>query len=81
MYGEAFAKCYVVFLSNEQRAVPLWKQKNAKSKDKPVIWVRKYQVFFSRYTITKFDMFKNISQAQLGTDTPATQPKLAQVSR
>ena len=48
IYGEAFAKCYVVFLSNEQRAIPLWKQKNAKGEDKPVIWVSKYQILLKK---------------------------------
>lgn len=32
-------KCYVVFISNSSRTVPLWKQKAGKDEDRLVIWV------------------------------------------
>lgn len=32
----------VVFISNANRTVPLWKQKAAKSADLPVVWVGRY---------------------------------------
>lgn len=34
------AKCYAVFVSNEGRTVPLWRQKAGRGDDKVVIWVR-----------------------------------------
>lgn len=33
------AKCYAVFVSNEGRTVPLWRQKAGRGDDKVVIWV------------------------------------------
>ncbi|KAG4078606.1 hypothetical protein HA402_011365 [Bradysia odoriphaga] len=38
------AKCYAVFVSNEGRTVPLWRQKAGRGDDKVVIW--DYHVFF-----------------------------------
>lgn len=35
---EELNKCYVVFVSNEKRAVPLWRQKCGRDEDKLVIW-------------------------------------------
>lgn len=32
-------KCYVVFISNPCRTVPLWRQKAGKDEDRLVIWV------------------------------------------
>ncbi|XP_064612892.1 protein N-terminal glutamine amidohydrolase-like isoform X2 [Liolophura sinensis] len=32
------ASCWVVFISNNSLAVPLWNQKQAKSVDQPVVW-------------------------------------------
>lgn len=32
-------KCYVVFVSNPSRTVPLWRQKAGKDEDRLVIWV------------------------------------------
>lgn len=32
-------KCFVVFVSNPSRTVPLWKQRAGKDEDKLVIWV------------------------------------------
>lgn len=34
------AKCYAVYVSNEGRTVPLWRQKAGRGDDKVVIWVR-----------------------------------------
>lgn len=34
------SKCYAVFISNEGRTVPLWRQKAGRGDDKVVIWVR-----------------------------------------
>lgn len=31
--------CYVVFISNSSRTVPLWRQKSGRDEDKLVIWV------------------------------------------
>lgn len=36
------AKCYAVFVSNEGRTVPLWRQKAGRGDDKVVIWVRNF---------------------------------------
>lgn len=33
------SKCYAVFVSNEGRTVPLWRQKAGRGEDKVVIWV------------------------------------------
>lgn len=33
------SKCYAVFVSNESRTVPLWRQKAGRGDDKVVIWV------------------------------------------
>lgn len=33
------SKCYAVFVSNEGRTVPLWRQKAGRGDDKVVIWV------------------------------------------
>lgn len=33
------SKCYAVFVSNERRTVPLWRQKAGRTDDKLVIWV------------------------------------------
>ncbi|XP_077993403.1 protein N-terminal glutamine amidohydrolase-like isoform X2 [Glandiceps talaboti] len=35
---ENLEKLFVVFISNERRAIPLWKQKASQSTDEPVIW-------------------------------------------
>lgn len=43
------SKCYAVFVSNEGRTVPLWRQKAGRGDDKVVIWVSYFdvhQVFF-----------------------------------
>lgn len=39
------SKCYAVFVSNERRTVPLWRQKAGRGEDKLVVWVSHY--FFS----------------------------------
>nr|CAD7264136.1 unnamed protein product [Timema shepardi] len=36
--------CHIVFVSNDQRTVPLWRQKASTEEDKPVIW--DYHVLF-----------------------------------
>lgn len=33
------SRCYAVFVSNEGRTVPLWRQKAGRGDDKVVIWV------------------------------------------
>lgn len=33
------SKCYAVFVSNDGRTVPLWRQKAGRGDDKVVIWV------------------------------------------
>jgi protein N-terminal glutamine amidohydrolase len=33
------SKCYAVFVSNERRTVPLWRQKAGRGEDKLVVWV------------------------------------------
>lgn len=33
------SNCYAVFVSNEGRTVPLWRQKAGRGDDKVVIWV------------------------------------------
>lgn len=33
-------KCFVIFVSNPSRTVPLWRQKAGKDEDRLVIWVR-----------------------------------------
>lgn len=33
------SKCYAVYVSNEGRTVPLWRQKAGRGDDKVVIWV------------------------------------------
>uniref|UniRef100_A0AAG5D561 Protein N-terminal glutamine amidohydrolase n=1 Tax=Anopheles atroparvus TaxID=41427 RepID=A0AAG5D561_ANOAO len=38
------SKCYAVFVSNERRTVPLWRQKAGRGDEKLVIW--DYHVFF-----------------------------------
>uniref|UniRef100_A0A336MTL6 Protein N-terminal glutamine amidohydrolase n=1 Tax=Culicoides sonorensis TaxID=179676 RepID=A0A336MTL6_CULSO len=38
------SKCYAVFVSNDRRTVPLWRQKAGRDEDKLVIW--DYHVFF-----------------------------------
>lgn len=40
-------KCYVVFVSNVSRTVPLWRQKAGKDEDRLVIWVSINTLFFS----------------------------------
>lgn len=46
------SKCYAVFVSNERRTVPLWRQKAGRTDDKLVIWVshliiyKLYSIFF-----------------------------------
>lgn len=35
------SKCYAVFVSNERRTVPLWRQKAGRGEDKLVVWVSK----------------------------------------
>lgn len=36
---EELSKCYAVFVSNEGRTVPLWRQKAGRGDDQVVIWV------------------------------------------
>ena len=36
------SKCYAVYVSNEARTVPLWRQKAGRGDDKVVIWVSIY---------------------------------------
>jgi len=33
------SKCYAVFVSNDRRTVPLWRQKAGRGEDKLVVWV------------------------------------------
>lgn len=33
------SKCYAVYVSNERRTVPLWRQKAGRGEDKLVVWV------------------------------------------
>lgn len=37
--------CYAVFVSNEGRTVPLWRQKAGRGDDKVVIWVNIFCIF------------------------------------
>lgn len=39
MYPNELHKCFVVFISNQSRTVPLWRQKAGKDEDRLVIWV------------------------------------------
>ena len=39
MYPNELSKCYAVFVSNERRTVPLWRQKAGRGEDKLVVWV------------------------------------------
>lgn len=32
-------KCYAVFISNQSRTVPLWRQRAGKNEDRLIIWV------------------------------------------
>ncbi|XP_017484580.1 PREDICTED: protein N-terminal glutamine amidohydrolase isoform X3 [Rhagoletis zephyria] len=41
---DELSKCYAVFVSNEGRTVPLWRQKAGRGDDQVVIW--DYHVFF-----------------------------------
>lgn len=43
--SEELSKCYAVFVSNEGRTVPLWRQKAGRGDDQVVIWVRQKQFF------------------------------------
>ncbi|KAG5678570.1 hypothetical protein PVAND_008233 [Polypedilum vanderplanki] len=43
-YPNELSKCYAVFVSNERRTVPLWRQKAGRGEDKLVVW--DYHVFF-----------------------------------
>lgn len=36
------SKCYAVFVSNERRTVPLWRQKAGRGEDKLVVWVSRF---------------------------------------
>nr|XP_045616297.1 protein N-terminal glutamine amidohydrolase-like isoform X2 [Procambarus clarkii] len=36
--GQELVKCFVVFISNESRCVPLWRQRIGKSEDKLITW-------------------------------------------
>lgn len=36
---DELSKCYAVFVSNEGRTVPLWRQKAGRGDDQVVIWV------------------------------------------
>lgn len=40
------SKCYAVYVSNEGRTVPLWRQKAGRGDDKVVIWVSNFLVLF-----------------------------------
>ena len=82
MYGEAFTKCYVVFLSNEQRTIPLWKQNNAKGEDKLVIWVSKYQVFSKGIPQARVECPRTHDSSEIRSQEllPSTQSNLVQVS-
>lgn len=41
-------KCFVVFVSNSSRTVPLWRQRAGKDEDKLVIWVKySFQIKFN----------------------------------
>lgn len=39
------SKCSVIFVSNERRTVPLWRQRAGKEEEKVVIWVRMLRTF------------------------------------
>jgi len=39
LYPNELSKCYAVFVSNERRTVPLWRQKAGRGEDKLVVWV------------------------------------------
>lgn len=66
------SKCYAVFVSNEGRTVPLWRQKAGRGDDKVVIWVsfffflvihnlisREYKIFFLSQLKYKNKKIKN----------------------
>lgn len=38
-HGSELQHCYVVFVSNSWRSVPLWRQRAGKDEDKLVVWV------------------------------------------
>lgn len=46
---EELDRCYVVFISNPCRTVPLWKQRAGREEDRVVIWVCTETV--SRYAV------------------------------
>ncbi|MPC66648.1 Protein N-terminal glutamine amidohydrolase [Portunus trituberculatus] len=37
--AQELAKCFVAFISNDSRCVPLWRQRMGKSEDKLITWV------------------------------------------
>jgi hypothetical protein len=50
------SKCYAVFVSNERRTVPLWRQKAGRGEDKLVVWVS-HNFTFSFLRCTTFFLF------------------------
>ena len=44
---EVFQKCFVVFISNSNESIPLWRQKAGKNSEGFVIWVLKCQYFYT----------------------------------
>ncbi|XP_070535631.1 protein N-terminal glutamine amidohydrolase-like [Ptychodera flava] len=46
-HAERLQQLFVIFVSNENRTVPLWKQRAAHSEEEPVVW--DYHVFLIHY--------------------------------
>lgn len=53
------SKCYAVFVSNERRTVPLWRQKAGRGEDKLVVWVSHnfFFIFYFRCTTKPKNVF------------------------
>lgn len=49
------SKCYAVFVSNEGRTVPLWRQKAGRGDDKVVIWVSDLHSIFLGFSCSLYD--------------------------
>lgn len=52
-HGSELQHCYVVFVSNSWRSVPLWRQRAGKDEDKLVVWVswKKKEQLISRKSL------------------------------
>ena len=58
----ALQRCFVVFISNDARCVPLWRQRAGRTEDKLVTWVSGFQDVLDFFSPLIFSIFRKIEK-------------------